>query len=160
MSRNKQNFILDMVNLALLGITLAALALQHNPGWYGSHAVAGTLVLMVTSIHLVRHAAWMQHAIKQKQRSQQPKGVARANRYVNIALLVLFLLCGGTGLALWGMQTAGMGSPDSNLGELAAAHRLTGILMTLLVLRHLKVHLRWMRAVGRQMLSQPLPSGD
>ena len=154
MNKNKKNFWLDIVLLALFVLIVVSLAGEGNPMWARVHYIAGILMILGSVIHLVWHWQWIKKNVLRFPR--QINKVTRANRRIDIPLFILFLLCGVSGLAMWVMEIMDQGHFIVVLTEWADLHRMMGMLMSLIMVPHLGYHLKWLVCMARKSLS-PMP---
>ena len=106
MNKNKRNFWLDLVLLALFVLTVGSI-FAGGQIWARIHYIAGTLMLLGSIIHLVWHWSWIKAKVLHY--PQNVNKETRANRRINIALFIFFFLCGVSGLIVWFMEIADIG---------------------------------------------------
>ncbi len=148
MNKSKRNFWFNLLLLGLFALTIASLTGHHSAGGIMIHSIAGVLLILGLLVHVAWHWSWIKANIL-----YYPRDVGqtcRANRRIDLPLLVLFALCGVSGLAM-GLMDLTQATHLILLREgWSHLHHLAGILMFPLMLLHLGYHLRWLACMARK----------
>ena len=148
MNKAKRNFWLDIVLLVLFIVIVASLPGHHTAGWATVHAIAGTLMILGSLVHVAWHWPWLKANFLRYPRN--PGRVVRANRRIDIPLLVLFIPCGVSGLLVWLMDLTSATYIILLREGWSHLHHLTGLLILLLMLLHSGRHLKWLVCMARK----------
>jgi hypothetical protein len=161
MNRSKLNFWLDVILFVSFLITIASLPGGGRRGAVDTttpiqqtrvmvHYVAGTLMLVGSALHIALHWEWIKVVIL-----RSPRNLARRvaiNRGIDIVLFLLFALCGFTGWAVWPVAEIIPGPSWLSLKDWSDMHRLTGMIMFLILVLHLVLHWKWILSTTRRYL--------
>jgi hypothetical protein len=148
MNKAKRNFWFDILLLGLFALTIVSLAGHHTAVGIMVHAVVGALLILGLLVHVAWHWDWIKANIL---RYPSDIGKAcRANLRIDLPLLVLFALCGVSGLAIGLMDLTSVAHLILLREGWSHLHHLTGILMFLLMLPHLGHHVKWLVCMARK----------
>jgi len=148
MNKQKKNFWLDIILLALFVLSVVSLADEDNRAWIMAHYVTGALMILGSVVHVMWHWDWIKVHIL---RCPQDMGKTnRANRRIDIPLLALFALCGVSGLLVWLMELTALNHVVLLLRHWASLHRLSGTFMFVFMLPHLGYHWKWLVCMTRK----------
>ena len=157
MSKTKRNFWLATMLLTLFIVTVVSLLGHHTAGGIMVHSIAGALMILGSLVHVIWHWDWIKANIlrypRNPGRAQPPFGkTIRANRRIDLPLLILFVLCGVSGLL---GQVMGLTSATQTHTILLREvwrhlHSLSGVLMLLLTVPHVGHHVQWLVCMARK----------
>ena len=169
MNKNKFNFWFDVVLFVFFLVTMVSLfgtkrteALDQEPFVLQTrivvHSVAGALMLIGSAVHIALHWEWIKAVVIRSPRKLAKR--VRAKRGIDIWLFVSSILCGVTGLMALLMQcpepVEGWGIIPNpfvlSLRAWSGLHRLTGMMMFLIMLVHLAQHWKWIVSATRRRL--------
>ncbi len=105
-----------------------------------AHNVAGTLLLIGCGVHIALHRKWIKGVVLRPPREMT--GQLHAKRAVNIWLFVFYALCGITGPIAWITQELLSNPFLLSLEAWGGLHKLTGMLMFLILLVHLGMRVK------------------
>jgi hypothetical protein len=150
MNKAKRNFWLDIMLLAFFIVTVASLLGHHSAGGIMVHSIAGALMTLGLLVHGVWHWDWIKTNILSTPRA--PGQTVRANRRIDLLLMVLFALCAVSGLLGQVMALTPVTQPHSFLLRegLSHLHSLSGALMLLLTVPHVRHHAKWLACMARK----------
>ena len=130
------------------------------------HSVAGALMLIGSAVHIALHWEWIQAVVIRSPRKLAKR--VRAKRGIDIWLFVFAILCGVTGVMALLMQCPEpVEGPVLSMVEgreiipnpfvlslraWSGLHRLTGMMMFLIMLVHLAQHWKWIVSTTRRRL--------
>jgi hypothetical protein len=164
MNKAKRNFWLDIMLLALFIVTAVSLLGHHSAGGIIVHSIAGALMILGSLVHIVWHWDWIKANILRSPRApgraQPPSGkTTRASRRIDLLLIVLFALCGVSGLLGQVMALAPVTQPHAFLLRegLSHLHSLSGALMLLLIVPHVRHHAKWLACMARKCFAPAKP---
>jgi hypothetical protein len=176
-NKNELNFWFDVVLFVLFLVTIISLfgtkrtdALDQEPFILQTrvvvHSVAGALMLIGSAVHIALHWEWIQAVVIRSPRKLAKR--VRAKRGIDIWLFVFAILCGVTGVMALLMQcpepvegpvlslVEGRGIIPNpvvlSLRAWSGLHRLTGMMMFLIMLVHLAQHWKWIVSTTRRRL--------
>jgi hypothetical protein len=148
MNKAKRNFWLDIMLLAFFIVTVVSLLGHHSVGGIIVHFIAGALMILGSLVHGVWHWDWIKANIL---RSSRASGQAvRANRRIDLLLLVSFTLCGVSGLLGQVMALIPITHSFLLREGLSHLHSLSGALMLLLTVPHVRHHAKWLACMARK----------
>jgi hypothetical protein len=161
MNRSKLNFWLDVILFVSFFITIASLVGGGRRGAVDTntpiqqtrvmvHYVAGSLMLLGSALHIALHWEWVKAVVIRAPRKLA--GRVRTNRGIDIVLFLLFTLCGVTGWVVWPVAEIIPGPFRLSLKDWSDVHRLTGMIMFLILVFHLVLHWKWVLATARRYL--------
>jgi hypothetical protein len=161
MNRSKLNFWLDVILFVSFFITIASLFGGGRRGAVDpnmpiqqtrliAHYVAGTLMLLGSALHIALHWEWVKVVILRSPRKLARR--VRTNRGIDIVLFLLFALCGLTGWVVWPVAEIIPGPFRLSLKDWSDMHRLTGMIMFLILVLHLALHWKWILCTARRYL--------
>jgi hypothetical protein len=169
MNKNKFNFWFDVLLFVFFLVTMVSLfggerayVLDQKPFILQTrvvvHSVAGALMLIGSAVHIALHWEWIKTVVIRSPRRLAKR--VRAKRGIDIWLFVSSVLCGVTGLMALLMQcpepVEGRGIIPSpfllSLRAWSGLHRLSGMMMFLIILVHLAQHWKWIVSATRRCL--------
>lgn len=161
MNKNRFNFWFDVVLFVLFLVTIVSLfgtkrtdALDQEPFILQTrvvvHSVAGALMLIGSAVHIALHWEWIQAVVIRSPRKLAKR--VRAKRGIDIWLFVFAILCGVTGVMALLMQGIIPNPVVLSLRAWSGLHRLTGMMMFLIMLVHLTQHWKWIVSTTRHRL--------
>ena len=148
MNKTKRNFWLDIILLVLFVLTIVSLLGHHTAGGIMVHSITGALMILGLLVHVGWHWHWIKANILRYPRNSGR--VVRANRRIDMPLLVLFILCGVSGLLVWLMDLTSATHIILLREGWSHLHHLAGLLMLVLMLLHLGHHLKWLVCMARK----------
>jgi hypothetical protein len=112
--------------------------------------VAGALMLIGSAVHIALHWEWIQAVVIRSPRKLAKR--VRAKRGIDIWLFVFAILCGVTGVMALLMRGIIPNPFVLSLRAWSGLHRLTGMMMLLIMLVHLAQHWKWIVSATRRYL--------
>ncbi|MBN1993014.1 MAG: hypothetical protein JW953_09950 [Anaerolineae bacterium] len=155
MTKQKKNFWLDIILLVLFIVTIVSPAGHHSTVGLMIHSVAGAIMILGSLVHVAWHWDWVKANILRYPRV--PGRAVLANRRIDLLLLVLLVLCGGSGLLVWVMDLTSLNQVIFLQRHWAGLHRLTGMAMFLLMGPHLAHHAKWLVCMARKCFAPDKP---
>jgi len=155
MNKTKKNFWLDVILLALFMVTILSLAGHHSAIGIMVHSVAGALMILGSVMHLVWHWDWIKANIL-----HYPKDIGkacRAYRRADLPLLILFALCGLSGLMLCLLDLLSLPYLTLFREGWSHLHALSGLFMFVLMLLHVGQHWKWLVCMARKCFAPGKP---
>jgi hypothetical protein len=143
--KTKRNFWFDLGLLGWLGLTFMSLAISST-----THAAAGLLMALGSIVHLSWHWDWVKTVLLRPS-GNLPKR-RRGLRRVNVMMCLCFGVCIPTGVMTWLQQTMLCDPVLMNAEAWASLHRLSGMMMFLLLGIHLLQHWRWLMSAARRYI--------
>ncbi len=155
MNKAKRNFWLAIILLALFIVTVMSLLGHHTAVGMAVHSFAGTLLVLGSLVHVTWHWDWIKANILSNPRD--PGKTIRANRRIDQPLLVLFALCGASGLLGQAMGLMPVAHGFILRGGWRCLHGLSGALMLLLIVPHVGHHVKWLMCMARKSFAPVKP---
>jgi len=160
-NKNKLNFWFDVVLFVFFLVTIVSLfgteraeALDQEPFILQTrvvvHSAAGALMLIGSAVHIALHWEWIQAVVIPSPRKLTKR--VRAKRGIDIWLFVFAILCGVTGVMALLMQGFLPNPFVLSLRAWSGLHRLTGMMMFLIMLVHLAQHWKWIVSTTQRRL--------
>jgi hypothetical protein len=155
MNKAKKNFWLDVILLLLFTTTVGSLLGHHTAGGIMVHSIAGALMILGSLVHVAWHwdriKANILSTSRTPGRAQPPSGkTVRANRRIDLLLMALFVLCGVSGLLGQVMALIPITHSFLLREGLSHLHSLSGTLMLLLTVPHVRHHAKWLACMARK----------
>ncbi len=148
MNKAKRNFWLALILLALFIMTVMSLLGHHTAVGMAVHSFAGTLLVFGSLVHVVWHWDWIKANILSS--SRDPGKTVRANLRIDRPLLMLFVVCGASGLLGQAVGPIPMTHGFLMNEGWRHLHALSGVLMLLLIVPHVGHHLKWLVCMVRK----------
>jgi hypothetical protein len=148
MNKAKRNFWFDILLLGVFALTIVSLGGHHSAVGIMIHSVAGALLILGSLTHVIWHWDWIKANILHYPRDSGQ--AIRANRRIDLPLLVLFAVCGVSGLLVGLMDMTSVTHLILSREGWSHLHHLTGSLMFLLMLLHLGYHVKWLVCMARK----------
>jgi cytochrome b subunit of formate dehydrogenase len=168
-NKNKLNFWFDVVLFVFFLVTIVSLfgteradalrfrsgqALDQEPFILQTrvvvHSAAGALMLIGSAVHIASHWEWITAVVIPSPRKLAKR--VRAKRGIDIWLFVFAILCSVTGVMALLMQGFLPNPFVFSLRAWSGLHRLTGMMMFLIMLVHLAQHWKWIVSTTQRRL--------
>ena len=155
MNKAKRNFWLVIILLILFAVTIVSISGHHHAGGRAVHSLAGTLMILGSLVHVIWHWDWIKANVLSSPRD--PGKTVRANRRIDLPLLVLFTVCGASGLLGQAMGLISVTHGFLLREGWRCLHGLSGALMVLLLVPHVGHHVKWLVCMARKSFAPVKP---